>query len=140
MIRRRFIHAVFTDGASRGNPGLGGCGAVLKDAAGNVVKCASEFVGVSVTNNMCEYRGALLGLKLAQDAGVKEIVLKTDSLLLCNQVKGVYRVKSPNLKDIYSNLMTESRNFDSFDVQHIRREFNKEADTLANEGIENRII
>ena len=135
---RKGRYTVYTDGACRGNPGKGGCGATLVDPHGRTVASTSKYVGDSTTNNRCEYQGALEGIRLAKSHGVQDLVLKSDSQLMCKQVRGEYRVKSDGLRSLHNEFQHERQALRSLDVEHIPRESNKVADSLANAGIDSR--
>ena len=123
------------DGASRGNPGQAGCGAVLYDETGALIEELFSYLG-STTNNVAEYQGLLMGLKAALKWGVKKIHIQSDSELLVRQLNGVYKVKNENLKVLYKKALDLLGQFDAFGVTHVRREFNRVADRLANQAID----
>ena len=131
------VWSLYCDGASRGNPGLAGAGVVLIDPSGEVREQLREFLG-QVTNNVAEYRGLLLGLKRARDLGVKKIRVFSDSELLVRQINGSYRVKQPHLLVLWQEAQRELQQFTAFEVTHVPRELNREADRLANEAIDQR--
>ncbi|XP_021316729.1 uncharacterized protein LOC110435482 [Sorghum bicolor] len=122
------------DGASKGNPGKAGAGAVLMTEDGRVVSRIHEGLGVA-TNNVAEYRGLTLGLKQAIDHGFTSIKVHGDSQLVCNQVNDVWQTKHPNMKELCNEVKQLKENFDSFEITHVRREWNAEADRQANIGI-----
>lgn len=126
---------IHVDGASRGNPGLAGAGAMLKDTQGRVVKKLRRFLG-EATNNVAEYEALLMSLEEAQGLGCKSVKVFADSELVVKQVKGIYRVKNASLKVIYVKVMKVVRTFDKFTISHVMREKNSEADKLANEAID----
>jgi len=119
------------DGASKGNPGPGGWGYVLYLEDGRHIE---GHGGCDMaTNNQMEYRGLIEGLKKALELGVKELKVKGDSQLVIMQMKGVYKVKNPNIKPLYE----EAKRYEHFmkvDYLHIPREKNRRADKLANIG------
>ncbi|MBI2645984.1 MAG: ribonuclease HI family protein [Deltaproteobacteria bacterium] len=125
---------LYIDGASRGNPGLGGAGAYMADEDGNEILRLTKYLG-TVTNNMAEYAALLLGLKEAKKRKFKEILIFSDSELLVRQVQGVYQVKNAVLKKNHEEVMNILRNF-NYKISHVRREKNKIADQLANEAID----
>src|SRR5437899_12792408 len=88
---------VWTDGASRGNPGISGAGALVKTDEGEVLAEISEFLGVG-TNNRAEYEAVRLGLERALVLGAREVDVYMDSELVVRQMSGQYRVKDANLK------------------------------------------
>ncbi|EOY02301.1 Polynucleotidyl transferase, ribonuclease H-like superfamily protein, putative isoform 2 [Theobroma cacao] len=122
------------DGASKGNPGPAGAGAVLRAADGRVVCRLREGVGIA-TNNVAEYRGAILGMKCALKKGFKHIRVQGDSNLVCMQVQGRWKIKSQNLVELNKQAMELKDKFVSFQINHVDREFNSEADALANQGV-----
>ena len=127
----------YSDGASIGNPGQAGCGALLVDEAGEVLLEDYKYLG-RATNNVAEYEGAILALKLASDLGAGKVELRVDSELLANQIMGRYKVKSSNLAGLYENLKEMTKLFDDFSVTRIGREENKQADRLANLAVSSR--
>ncbi len=127
--------SIYIDGASRGNPGEAGAGAILKDSRGKTLKKISRYLGVA-TNNVAEYQALLLGLKEAKKLGAKQLGIYSDSELLIKQIEGEYRVKSEHLKDLFRKAIKELKKFSRFAFFHIPREENKEADRLANRAID----
>ena len=126
---------LMVDGASRGNPGAAGCGAVILDENGAVVKELSRYLD-RTTNNVAEYEGLLMGLEVLLQSGAKKIVVKSDSQLLVRQLNGEYRVKDEKLKVLFERAKSLLRQFESCRIVHVRREMNKLADRLANRGID----
>src|SRR3972149_2795219 len=126
---------IYVDGASRGNPGASGAGALIKDARGKTIKKLRKRLGVA-TNNVAEYSALVMALREAKAMGASSVHVFADSELLVKQIKGVYRVKSDNLKALYSEAIGLIDFFDEFSVSHIDREKNSEADRLANEAID----
>ncbi|WVZ59185.1 hypothetical protein U9M48_009372 [Paspalum notatum var. saurae] len=122
------------DGASQGNPGNAGAGAVLMTEDGRVKSRLREGLG-AVTNNIAEYRGLILGLKYAIRHGFKRIKVYGDSQLVCNQVNGVWKTKKQYLKELRNEVIRLKEDFHSFEISHVRRELNAEADRQANIGI-----
>lgn len=129
---------LMVDGAARGNPGEAGCGAVITDENGVIVKELSRYLG-RTTNNVAEYEGLLMGLKALLKLGQKHIVVQSDSQLLVRQLNGEYRVKDEKLKMLFAQAMRLLRQFGSYRIVHVRREMNKSADRLANRGIDHAI-
>ncbi|MBU0516005.1 MAG: ribonuclease HI family protein [Proteobacteria bacterium] len=126
---------LFTDGASRGNPGPAGAGAVLKDESGQVVATAKRFLG-RMTNNQAEYQALLLGLDLALKARTSWLDIRLDSELLVKQLSGQYRVKNTGLAILHGRVKDKLNDLSAYDILHIRRELNAEADRLANEALD----
>lgn len=123
------------DGGSRGNPGHAGYGVFIRDAEGKPVAELSEYLGIQ-TNNFAEYSGLLAALRYAREHGSKAIEIVSDSELMVRQLNGVYKVKNEGLKPLYQEAMAMARGFEWFKVRHVRREFNKDADRLANEAMD----
>jgi len=125
---------VYTDGASRNNPGQAGIGIVIK-CQGKTLLQIGEYIGLA-TNNIAEYTAALRGLTEAVILGAKDVELYADSELMIKQIKGEYRVKNEGLQPLFCQLMALSRKFTHFKAIHIPRNNNREADDLANLGID----
>jgi len=119
------------DGGARGNPGPAGWGAVVRDGAGEI---AAELFGAlpHSTNNVAEYNGLLAALDWCREHGGTNVHIKSDSLLLVQQMKGVYKVKNEGLKSLYGRARLLCHEIGKVTFEHVRREFNKEADKLAN--------
>lgn len=128
-------YRLYSDGACRGNPGEGGAGAVITDAAGNVVWEGKEFLG-HCTNNIAEYKALILGLKGALVYGCKKLDIYMDSELLARQINGSYRVKNENLKILMQEVRSLLSFFEYTDVKHVLRCHNARADRLANLAID----
>jgi ribonuclease HI len=129
------VWSLYFDGASRGNPGPAGAGVVLVDPHGEVATRNLEYLGQS-TNNVAEYRGLLLGLKMAQNLGIKKIRVYSDSELIVRQINGSYRVKKPHLLALWQEARRELQHFEAFEIAHVPRELNYQADRLANRAID----
>ena len=125
---------IFSDGASKGNPGDAGIGVVISDEDGAVLCEVGQYIG-KATNNAAEYAALIRGLQEAARLGATEVEIATDSELLARQIAGVYRVKSANLKPYYEQAIALVRSFRQVSISHVMREFNTRADELANEGI-----
>ncbi len=119
------------DGASRGNPGPAAYGVVMESADGSRRAAFSGYLG-KATNNVAEYHGLLAALDHALSKGYLRVQVQTDSELLAMQIKGVYKVKNPGLKPLREQAERLIARFESFSIEHVRRERNREADRLAN--------
>ena len=119
-----------TDGAARGNPGPAGAGAVLRDGDGAIVAEESRSLGTA-TNNEAEYQGLILGLEKALEMGAQNLRIRMDSELIVRQVLGVYRVKNQRLRPMYERVSALLHELEAYDILHVRREKNAEADALA---------
>jgi ribonuclease HI len=128
-------YRLYSDGACRGNPGEGGAGAVITDAAGKVIWEGKEYLG-HCTNNIAEYKALILGLKGALAEGYKKLDVYMDSELLAKQINGSYRVKNENLKVLMQDVRSLLSSFDSIEVKHVLRCHNAQADKLANMAID----
>lgn len=125
---------LYCDGASRGNPGEAGAGALLIDENGKEISL-TRFLGKK-TNNQAEYEALLLGLKELQKRGATEVEVKADSELLVRQLNGQYRVKHEGLVPLYKQAKDMLNSFTKTTIRHIPREENKKADRLSNEAID----
>src|SRR5882724_8438821 len=117
-------HTAHIDGGARGNPGPSGYGVVIHDPSGSKVAELSEYLGHH-TNNYAEYQGLLAVLHYAVTHGIKALKVVSDSELMVRQMKGVYKVKNPDV-----------RKLDHFEIRHALREHNVDADRLANEAMD----
>jgi ribonuclease HI len=122
------------DGGSRGNPGPAAFGAYIEAADGAVTELKG-FIPHS-TNNVAEYNGLLAALRWAAEHRVAKLHIRADSELLVKQMKGVYRVKHPGLLPLYEEARRLARQVGAVTFEHVRREFNKEADRLCNEAMD----
>lgn len=123
------------DGGARGNPGPAGYGVLVQDETGRKVDELSVFLGVQ-TNNFAEYSGLVAALEYAIEHGVRAVKIYSDSELLVKQIKGEYKVKSPALLEIYREAKDLIRKLNSFQIRHVMREQNREADRLANKAMD----
>ncbi|KAL1539377.1 hypothetical protein AAHA92_28003 [Salvia divinorum] len=121
------------DGASKGNPGQAGAGAILRYDDGSVICRLSEGIGIA-TCNYAEYRGVILGLRYAAEKGFTNIRVQGDSKLVCMQIQGLWKVKSENLMNLYKEAKELVGRFHSFQIAHVLRHLNSEADAQANIG------
>lgn len=129
----------YIDGASRGNPGESGVGIILKDEQGNVLHSAGGYIG-RTTNNVAEYTALIECLKKAAELSCEKLVVHSDSELLVRQLQGLYRVRNDGLKKFFQKVhrMLEKAPFE-FEIHHVSREQNRDADMLANVGIETKV-
>ena len=119
------------DGGSRGNPGPAGIGVVLRAEDRTSLVTLGRFIG-RATNNVAEYRALITGLEKARELGAKKVIIRGDSELIVRQMLGQYRVKNPDLKDLYDEAQLLYRQFDEARIEHNYREKNALADRLAN--------
>ncbi len=128
-------HRINIDGGSRGNPGPASYGVVIRDGGGEIVAKLKKYIG-RMTNNVAEYYGLIAALDYAESHGVRAIRIESDSELLVKQMRGLYKVKSEDLRPLFERAQKMSKTFDSFRIEHVYREQNREADALANEALD----
>lgn len=129
----------FFDGGARANPGPAGYGVYIVDDLGNVLAELSGSLGVT-TNNVAEYTGLIAALQWAVDHDVKQIHIKGDSLLIIEQMRGNYKVKNEGLKPLHKKARMLVMQIGDVKFDHVRREFNKEADRLSNVGMDGNAV
>ena len=122
------------DGASRGNPGPAAIGVVIKDEKGTTIVKVSSYIG-RATNNQAEYTALATALEEAKKLGANHIDIRTDSQLMAEQVEGNYRVRNANIKPLFEEVKRLLAAFKSYTIDHIPRERNSEADSLANQAL-----
>lgn len=118
------------DGASKGNPGQAGAGVVLRAVDGNIICKIRQGLGIS-SNNVAEYRAAILGLKKALEMGYKDILVQGDSKLVCMQIQGLWKVRHPTMFGLHSEAKKLKEKFSSFQIKHVLRDLNSDADAEA---------
>jgi probable phosphoglycerate mutase len=123
------------DGGARGNPGPAGWGAVVRDAGGAVVAELSGSLP-HATNNVAEYTGLLETLRWCQANGAADVHIRSDSQLLVQQMRGVYKVKNEGLKPLHAQARLLAYRIGNVTFEHVRREHNKDADRLANAAMD----
>jgi probable phosphoglycerate mutase len=121
----------YTDGGSRGNPGPSGYGVVIQGDDGAVLAELSEFIGMR-TNNVAEYSGMLAALEYALAHGHPRLRIVSDSELMVKQMRGQYRVQSPELRPLYEQAKRLAGKLEAFQIEHVLRGKNRKADELAN--------
>jgi ribonuclease HI len=125
---------IYIDGAARGNPGEAGIGVHIIEESGSTREI-KKYLGTR-TNNQAEYSALITALESADDYRNREIRIFTDSLLLANQMNGLWKVKHPEIKELYRKAKTLIEGFRRVTISHIPREENGEADRLANLAID----
>lgn len=125
----------YIDGGSRGNPGPAAYGVAVCNAQGARLASFSKFLG-RATNNVAEYQGLLAALDYAIERGHTRLKVISDSELLARQITGQYKVKNPDLKILHERARRLIEQLDSFSIQHVLREKNREADRLVNEALD----
>lgn len=127
-------YVMYFDGCCKGNPGKGGSAAVIYENGEEIAICL-EKAGDHVTNNYAEYIGLYIGLRRARDIGIKKLTVYGDSLLVINQMNGVYKVKSDSLIKCYDCCKKLTEFFDNVIFNHVYRDNNKRADKLSNDAL-----
>ena len=122
------------DGGSRGNPGPAGYGVHIEREDGSIVDLKGSLD--HCTNNVAEYSGLLAALRWAAEHGIDRLRIRADSELLVKQMRGEYRVKNAGLQPLYEEARQMVRRIGHVTFEHVRREFNKDADRLANEAMD----
>lgn len=125
----------YIDGGARGNPGPAGYGVRIEAPDGAAIAELHGGIGIA-TNNVAEYNGLLAALQWAVDQGEREVHVRADSELLVKQMRGEYKVKHPGLQPLYVRARLLVMQLDRVQFEHVRREFNKEADRLSNLGMD----
>lgn len=131
MSKRLFI---YIDGAARGNPGPAGIGVVIFDGEHNRIKDLHKYMG-EITNNVAEYNALIYALQEAHMLGSKDLVIHMDSELVYKQLKGEFRVKDKKIKPLFDQAVHLINGLEKIELKLIDRSLNKEADKLANKGI-----
>ena len=129
---------LYTDGGSRGNPGPSAIGYAILEINDKLIKKESKYLGIT-TNNQAEYQALKQGLEMCQHMGYGMINVFMDSLLVVNQMKGIYKVKNRDLWPIYDSVREYLSNFKHVSFTHVPRELNKLADSMVNECLDNQI-
>lgn len=130
MTSTRYVAHV--DGGARGNPGPAACGVRITGPDGDVVAHFGRSLGRQ-TNNYAEYQGLIAALEWARDRGVDDFEVVSDSLLMVQQMRGAYKVKSANLKPLHREATAIASGLPLWTIRHVRRSENVDADGLVNE-------
>jgi probable phosphoglycerate mutase len=125
----------YIDGGARGNPGPAGYGVRIEQPDGTVLAELHGGLGIA-TNNVAEYNGLLAALQWAIDHGHRSVHIKADSELLVKQMRGEYKVRHPGLQPLFVRARLLVMQLDRVGFEHVRREYNKEADRLSNLGMD----
>jgi ribonuclease HI len=128
----------YVDGGARGNPGPAGYGVRIERPDGTLVEEFSASIGVA-TNNIAEYRGLLAALEWARHHEHKQIHVRSDSLLLVQQMLGRFKVKHPGLQPLYAKARLLAHEIGRVTYEHVRRELNAHADRLANAAMDDAV-
>jgi ribonuclease HI len=126
---------IFFDGGSRGNPGPSAIGAVIYDEKGERIGELSEYIGKN-TNNVAEYKALEKVLEYVEKLEIRKIILLTDSALVHNQIKKIWKIKDKKILDIYLGITDKLSQYEKVDLRLIPREKNREADKLVNRALD----
>jgi ribonuclease HI len=124
-------YKIYSDGASRGNPGMASAGGVIYSPTGEIVHELSKSLGIA-TNNVAEYLALKLILERAVEMGIRNVEVFMDSKLVVEQMNGRWKINNQFLKMIFDEIQNLKLNFDYITFTHIYRDLNKTADKLAN--------
>ena len=128
------MYQIYCDGASRSNPGESSVGiSISKD--NEEIDTIKKRIGIA-TNNVAEYLGLIEALQYCIENNIMEVVIYLDSLLVVNQVNLEYKVKSKKLQEYYNLAINLINQINNIEINHVRREFNKRADQLANQALD----
>ena len=128
------MYEIYCDGASRSNPGEASVGiSILKDK--EEIDTIKKRIGIA-TNNVAEYLGLIEALKYCVEKNIMEVDIYLDSLLVVQQVNLEYKVKSKKLQEYYNQALELINKINNIKITHVRREFNKRADQLANQALD----
>ena len=126
---------IYTDGGSRGNPGPSGLGYYILGPDGREIKRGGEFLGFT-SSRLAEYYGLKEGIEQAIELGLKRVNFRSDSLMMVNQMNGVYPVKNKDLMQVHSDVLQLLSKLESYSFTHVPREQNREADAEANKAMD----
>ncbi len=126
---------LYADGGSRGNPGPSACGYVLLDEHDELLVDKGVYLGIT-TNNQAEYQGLKFALEEAKAMGARDVAVRLDSLLVINQMKGIFKVKNRDLWPIHEAIKELVKDFRKVTFTHVPREFNKLADAAVNRALD----
>jgi ribonuclease HI len=133
--RKETVASLYTDGASRGNPGPAGVGVLLLDERGRPLLELNRFLG-NATNNEAEYQGLIAGLEAAEKLELHRLRIFLDSELVVKQLHGEYRVRNLRLQPLFEEVASRLQRLNSYAIMHVPRERNQAADRLANEAVD----
>ncbi len=128
-------HTAHVDGGARGNPGPAGYGLVIHDPRGKKIAELSQYLGHR-TNNYAEYNGLLAALRYAIAHQIQSLKIISDSELMVRQMKGVYKVRHPDLRKLYDEAQHLTSQIEHVEIRHALREHNQDADRLANDAMD----
>jgi len=125
----------YIDGGARGNPGPAGYGVRIEQPDGTLIEEFGEAIGIA-TNNVAEYRGLVAALEWAKQHGSKKVHVRSDSLLLVQQMLGRFKVKHPGLQPLHAKARLLAHDIGRVTYEHVGRALNEDADRLANAAMD----
>src|SRR5450631_2953940 len=123
------------DGAARGNPGPAAYGVVVRRPDGKTHESLGKYIG-RTTNNVAEYYALIAVLDYAAAHGIRQLRVESDSQLIVNQMKGIYKVKHPDLRPLHERAKKQAAGLEAFQIRYVPREQNRDADALANAALD----
>ncbi len=139
FILKDFVY-LYTDGASRGNPGPSSCAFVVRDKNHELFLKDSKCIGIT-TCNVAEYKALIFGLEALLKFPFRgRVIVRSDSMLMVKQMMGKWKIKSKRIADEEYNARKLLESFESYNFKHIPRRYNKEADQLCNEALDNEVM
>lgn len=130
---------LYTDGASRGNPGHSACGYVIIDSYGEVVAEGGQYLGIT-TSSLAEYQALKLGLDAAHSLGIDYLECRSDNSMVVNQMNDFYDVQNRDLWPVHERIVDIVKKFKDVKFVHVNREFNTIADGIANKVLDDYLI
>jgi ribonuclease HI len=129
------VYTANIDGAARGNPGPAAYGVILRSPDGRTLESLGKYIGRH-TNNVAEYYALIAALDYTATKGIRRLRVLSDSQLIVNQMKGLYKVKHPDLRPLHERAKKQAGALESFTIEYVPREENREADDLANAALD----
>lgn len=133
--RQEGAYTANIDGAARGNPGPAAYGVIVRRPDGKKHESLGKYIG-RTTNNVAEYYALIAALDYAAANGIRRLRVYSDSQLIVNQIKGIYKVKHPDLRPLHERAKKQAAGLESFQIQYVPREENRDADEMANAALD----
>jgi acyl dehydratase/ribonuclease HI len=134
--RQEGAYTANIDGAARGNPGPAAYGVIVRRPDGTPHESLGKYIG-RTTNNVAEYYALIAALDYAAASGIRRLRVYSDSQLIVNQIKGLYKVKHPDLRPLHERAKKQAASLETFAIQYVPREQNRDADKMANAALDN---
>jgi acyl dehydratase/ribonuclease HI len=133
--RQEGAYTANIDGAARGNPGPAAYGVIVRRPDGTTHESLGKYIG-RTTNNVAEYYALIAALDYAAASGIRRLRVYSDSQLIVNQIKGLYKVKHPDLRPLHERAKKQAASLETFAIQYVPREQNRDADKMANAALD----